>query len=200
MDQDEPQYDLDEVSHSVNGIPPTHHHCTLENFDWSGEGQEKKVRFQEILVAMQKYLKTGQGSLPNLLLIGKPGNGKTHLSVALWRWAVLRTNARSATWIHVPDFVQDVKDSYSRSYDPMDQIRDADFFVAFDDLFGVDLSEHEEGILSRAINTAYQNEACIVATTNYRLDKIQAKIHEHEISRLLKNGVIWEFEGEDRRL
>jgi DNA replication protein DnaC len=194
--------DLD-VSQAIYGIERSHYHCTLENFEW--ESEEKKEKTLDFLIQLQDRvngnLDTGQPP-PHMLCMGPPGNGKTHLSVAIYRWAVLRSNARLCHWLNVPKFCDEVKNSYDGSVlDPFDEVNDARTLLVLDDLLGRDLSAYESGtIVNRLIDTAYRNGAGLIVTTNYKLQELADRFHQHELSRILENCTVLNFKGEDRRL
>jgi DNA replication protein DnaC len=143
-----------------------------------------------------------EGKSPHLIMTGTAGTGKSHLGVGLYRWGVLRFDTIASVWLHVPSFCDRVKKSYgTRDHDPYDLIRGCDRMLVLDDIFGRDLGEHElTQILNRVIEIAHQNQVALVATTNFSVAQIRAKLHPHEVSRLFQRASVAEFDGEDCRL
>lgn len=184
------------TSPTVFGLPRSHWHCTLNNFDWSSWPQ-KEARVAEVLGGMEA------GEAPHILMTGPPGVGKTHLAVGLYRWAAAKRDLRAAHFVHVPSFCDKVKASFDEegAGDPFARVEDARFLLALDDVFGRELSPWEaRNVIPRLIGAAYRNDAALVATMNPTLEEAKDLVEYHEMSRLLQDGQIWRFEGEDRRL
>lgn len=140
----------------------------------------------------------------HLILTGPPGRGKTHLGVAAYRWMVVQVGTLLTTYLNVPTFCDKVKASYSpdsETGDPMADYNEARTLVVLDDLFGRDLSEHEaKQIVNRLLDTAYQNGVALLVTMNQSIDELQARLPQHEISRLLNHATIIPMSGKDWRL
>lgn len=182
-------------SDTVFRIPPSHHHCTLDNFDWPSE----RVRD-----AVDWFLEgVREQTAPHLILVGDQGNGKSHLSVALYRNAVLRYGTQDCWWGDVPEFSRKVKDGFDtgRSKDLLQDALEATSFVALDDVWARPLTPWElDNILFGLINSAVMNKAALVLTTNYTKDQIAGALAPHEQDRLLQNSRIITLRGRSRRL
>lgn len=182
-----------DVSQSVYLIPRSHWHCDFHGFDWTGHESKKK--------ALLDYLDRISVEPGNLVMIGPPGTGKTHISVALYRWAVLRYGAGRSMWVNVPDFCMQVKRGFDSNDDPFELVERAQYMLVLDDLYGREMSPWElDNVLYRLIDTAYRNAAHLVVTTNYTVDELEQRVNAHELSRIMNNAEIWAFKGEDKRL
>ncbi len=181
-----------DVSLSVFDIPRSHHHCTLNNFEFPSQAVRDAV--SEFLACLDR------GEAPHLLATGPPGLGKTHLAVALYRWGVLHWGTVQSAFVQVPEFFHTVKE-FSDEYDPFTDVVGAKRLLVLDDLLGRVPSPWElDNVVFRLINTAHVNCAAMVVTTNQTIDQIAQVLKPHEVSRLLQDAVHIEFSGEDRRL
>lgn len=172
---------------TVFRLPRSHWHCTLSGFQWAGV---KPASLQSHVTTFLLGLERGEA--PHLLLQGAPGIGKTHLSVASYRWAAARLGTAVVTWLNVPAFCEVVKAGYgNEGVDPWPDVEGATRLVVLDDLFGRVLSQHEASqIVYRLIDTAYRNGAAVLATMNQEVDELRALLPGHEISRLLADAII----------
>ncbi len=182
------------VSQTVFGLPRSHWACTFENFKWPSKGVQNAIA--------QWGDAAQEGKKGNLLLTGTPGNGKTHLAVALYRWGVLRWGTLLCSFIQVPEFFHTVKQTFNSpgSEDPFRDLEEAKKLVILDDILGRTPTPWElDHIIFRLINTAYTNGASLIATTNYTLDELSGILKPHEVSRLTDGVKIIRFEGKDQR-
>jgi len=175
-----------EGSWSVLGLPPSHYHAQLSNFDWDA------VHPPSLHKHIQSFLSEIQeGKNSHLLLTGSPGIGKSHIGIGVYRAAISLFGTQLATWISVPDFCQAVKISYGGGGDPFEIISQAKNLVVLDDLFGRELSGHEiSQILARLIDTCYQNDAAMFITMNPAVGELGKFLQPHEVSRILANSKI----------
>lgn len=172
---------------TVFRLPRSHWHCSLWDFNWA------LVKPDSLYHQVSTFLHGVQdGKAPHLLLTGRPGIGKSHIGVGVYRVASVVWGTAAVTWVNVPAFCEQVKRGYSRDEpDPWPDYEAATRLVVLDDLFGRDLSQHEAGqILYRLLDTAYQNGAALLATMNQDLSELPQRLAAHELSRLLASHAV----------
>lgn len=195
-----------DVSSTVYGVPKSHWECSLKNFRFPHEGA--RADLDDYLESLNERIEYREenGRMPNepptnVLMTGPTGVGKTHLSVGIYRWAVLRADLSDVRFVEVPKFCRQVRKGFDSGEDPFEKVEDVEVLLVLDDLFGEDLKPYDKNhILPRLITDAYRNKASIVSTTNLNKEEVSKKFHPHQMSRLLQNGVTWNFTGEDERL
>jgi len=173
---------------TVLGLPRSHWHCQLANFTWD---EVKPSAFQARVHQFMEEVRAGES--PHLLLTGKPGVGKSHVSVGLYRWAALEFGTQLAAWLHVPSFCLRVKEGYGQGTegDPWEMIESAQRLIVLDDLFGREYSPHEIGhIVASLIDGCYRSAAGVVVTMNSSIAELTQRLSPHERSRLLTNATI----------
>ena len=177
------------TSYTVHGLPRSHWQCHTDTFVWDA------VRPKALRPTYNTFLtEVHAGQAPHLLLMGRPGMGKTHLGVAAYREVVAEVGTAAGMWLNVPSFCDRVKSSYSKEYDPFAEYQDARRFVVLDDLFGRDLSSHEASqIVYRLLDIAYLNGAGMLVTMNQTPKELAARLPPHEISRLLAGAKLVEM-------
>ena len=173
-------------SWTILGVPRSHRHCQLSNFDWSAIlPASTQQTILEFLVGVK------QRKAPHLFLTGKPGAGKTHLSIGIYRAAALLFGTRTCCWIDSADFCRDVKQAFNDpDWAPFDAIEDARNLLVIDDLFGRALSGYDmDQSISQLIDTCYKNNAALVVTMNPDLPELAEHLAPHELSRILQNNI-----------
>ena len=102
--------------------------------------------------------------LYNLILLGPPGVGKTHLAIGLGIEAI--SHGYKVMFVSMGDLVQLLKteDITRKSQLKMKHIRDADL-VIIDDLMFMAMNQQEANLFFHLINDLY-NKACIILTSN----------------------------------
>lgn len=176
-----------ETNWTVFRLPRSHWHCQLESFAWD------TVRPKKTREAVTTFVEqTRHGAAPHLVLTGPPGSGKTHIGVGVYRALAATYGTGLVTWVNVPAFCEAVKRSYRPDEpDPWTDIEEARRCVVLDDLFGRELTPHEKDqIVTRLLDTAYQNHAAVCVTMNPSVDELKLRLPAHEISRVLAHATI----------
>lgn len=176
---------MTEGSWAILGLPRSHWHCQLENFEWSA------VRPRSLEDAVSSFVdEVLAGGDPHMILHGDPGIGKSHLGVGIYRRVVAEFGTQLATWINVPSFCDRVKESYQDQTSPWAEYREARRLVVLDDLLGRELSSHEiSQIVYRLIDTAYLNGAAVVINMNQDINEASLHLRPHEMSRILAGAI-----------
>ncbi len=186
------------------GIPPRYLHCTLDNLMfYPNEGLTNAVkaskRFAEKFPVVEK----------GLFFIGPPGIGKTHLSVALIKHAVLEKGA-TALFCDVPELLKTIRGTYNpvtrtAESDVLRPVMEADLLV-LDDLGKEKTSEWVEETINLVVNTRYNHKRATIFTSNFEEkedrtdpDSLLVRVGFRMHSRLYEMCEFVEFEGADYR-
>jgi len=145
-------------------IPPRYQKCDLDSFRTNNDSLaiavRKARRFTEGFPVVDK----------GLFFLGKPGLGKTHLSVAIVKEVIARTNAR-ALFYDVRDLLKDIRNTYnaavrSTESQVIQPVMQAELLV-LDDLGAEKTSEWVEETLNLIVNTRYNERRATIFTSNY---------------------------------
>ena len=145
-------------------IPPRYRRCDLDGFCTNTDSLIAAVR------KARKFAETFPVVDKGLFFLGKPGLGKTHLSVAILREVVRRTNAR-ALFYDVRELLKDIRNTYnpvvrSTELQVIQPVMEAELLV-LDDLGAEKTSEWVEETLNLIVNTRYNEKRITIFTSNY---------------------------------
>jgi len=134
------------------------YHKTLEQFNLSEQKSLSNKQFnqlKELLWIEQIY---------NLILLGPPGVGKTHLAIGLGIKAI--NQGYKVIFVTMGELIHTLKteEITRKSQTRMKRIRNADL-VIIDDLMFMAMNQHETNLFFHLINELYNN-ASIVLTSN----------------------------------
>ena len=155
----------------------------------------------EYLENLEAVLKDGN----NFTLLGASGTGKTHISMAIYNYAIKK--GYNVLFLTVTDYFNVIKDGYAemgyddrkRKYSEMTQrlAKEADLLI-LDDLGTSKLTEWANEQLFDLINSRVGKSTLV--TSNYSQEVIASNpILNRWFSRLRNNGVIHTIKGVDYR-
>lgn len=153
--------------------------------------------------AQKKCLSTCEGYADNfaghfaagrcLLLLGKPGTGKTHLATAI-AGRVIKRSGHTAVYRSVAGILQHVKGSYSHgaAYSEADafasMVRPS--LLVIDEVGATKPTEFEQATLFAIINARYEDQRPTIVVSNLMPEELPAILGERSVDRLREGGGI----------
>ena len=175
---------------------------TLGNYQAENEGQRKALRFcQHYVQIFDEILKTGRC----MVLIGKPGTGKTHLGAGMAN-ELLHNTSRTAVYRTVGAILQAIRSTYDKHSERseaeiLSSLTDPDLLVL--DEVGVSKeqpSDFELTTLFAIINGRYEQERPTVVISNLEASQLPAAMGDRCVDRLREGGmIVVPFEWESQR-
>lgn len=171
----------DELLLQKAGVPPAYLHCSLET--WRGVIPE----------AVETYSRQVIG---NLLILGSPGRGKTHLATGVALAALRRS--RTVAWRSVPEILAGSrKGDWGWCDKQLQALQDA-YVAVLDDLGGERGTEYDLSAIAEVVHLRHAQQRPTLATTNLTLEQLQKR--DGRIASRLASGSVVELGGRDRRL
>lgn len=171
----------------ASGIPERFKDRTLESFVANTEAQRKALDFaMEYANRFEDVARTGKSAL----FIGKPGTGKTHLSVGIALRAM--QDGHTALFTTVIRAIRRIKDSWSRDSDENETSVIESFvfpdLLVFDEV-GVQFgSETERLYLFDILNERYENRKPTILLSNLSIAEVKTFLGERAFDRLREDG------------
>jgi len=171
-----------------SGIPPRFTGKTFENF------QAVNRKAESHLAKLQAYAELVSGDDHEgrcLLMLGKVGNGKTHLGCALLAQTIRATAEFCAYWTFA-ELVRGVKGSFSKDAGYSEQDVYDDFarprLVVLDEVGIQNFTEFEQAVAYEAINARYLAEKPTVLISNLQAKDLPQCVGERVVDRLREGG------------
>lgn len=160
-------------------VPSAYDGCSFENF----ERVAGTLTALEVCKQWVKEYRAGTALRRGLHLRGKPGAGKTHLAVAMLRELVWSDHPRSAIFINVPQWLDELRESYDQG-EPPPSPSGFDILV-LDDLGAEDRSSpFTRDRIYQLLNRREQNRQLTIVTTNCSWGELAGRIGGPAASRL----------------
>ncbi|SFU97925.1 ATP-binding protein [Pseudomonas sp. OV546] len=175
---------------------------TLDNYHEEHEGQRRALKFCRHYVATFDQIRDAGRCM---VLIGKPGTGKTHLGVAMAN-ELLHKSSRTAVYRTFGAVLQAIRSTYDKSSDRTEgsilaSLISPDLLVL--DEIGVSKeqpSDFELTTLFAIINGRYEREAPTVIISNLKADELGRAMGDRCVDRLREGGlIVVPFDWESQR-
>ncbi|HDS0956583.1 TPA: ATP-binding protein [Pseudomonas putida] len=183
-------------------IPKRFEKRTLANYSAENDGQRKALSFcRHYVKVFDQIAEEGRC----MVLIGKPGTGKTHLGVAVAN-ELLHKTSRTAVYRTVGSILQAIRATYDRHSDRSEadilaSLIDPDLLVL--DEVGVSKeqpSDFELTTLFAIINGRYEQVKPTVVISNLGPEQLPVAMGERCVDRLREGGmIVVPFEWESHR-
>ena len=186
------------------GIPRRYQKCSFSTFTtYPNEDLLRAVDKAREFAADFPVVEKG------LLLIGRPGIGKTHLAVAALHEVVLRTGAR-ALYYDTRTLLSTIRSTFNpvtrtSEADVLGRVMAAELLV-LDDLGAERTTDWVEDTMNLIVNTRYNDRRPTIFTTNYHdlpdhedLDSLYVRVGFRMYSRLREMCEFLEYDGPDYR-
>lgn len=178
---------------------------SFDNFDlnWYKDDPENYEQMKQSLGAAKNYCKNFPKSKGNLLLIGKTGTGKTHISTAIAREII--DLGYDVIYDSVQNIIADFEDDkFRRGYND-DELKSEKYLecdlLIIDDLGTEFTTQVTVSCIYNLLNTRYNKGLATIISTNLSHDELARKYEDRIYSRIIGAGTrILPFVGRDKRI
>ena len=178
---------------------------SFDNFDlnWYLGDDEAYKCMKANLAAAKNYVKNFSKKKDNLLLIGKTGTGKTHISTAIAREIITLGYdvIYDSTQNIISDFESDkFRNGYSQYEPKSEKYLECDLLI-IDDLGTEFSSQFTVACLYNLLNTRLNRGLATIISTNLSSDELTQKYEDRIYSRIVGSGCrVLVFKGKDKRI
>ena len=172
----------------------------FEDFDLKYYRGEDYARMKKILDFTKNYADTFVPGAESIIMSGKTGLGKTHLSLAVADKVIRKGIAviyDSA--INILDSIENEHFSYERSREKLDSVLDTDLLI-IDDFGTENDSKFSVSMVYNIINTRLVRRKSTIISTNLGIKGISERYSGKVASRIFGEYTSIQFAGEDVRL
>ncbi len=180
-------------------IPKRYHKCGFSNFVAETTDNTYALKRAKEFFALFPFVNKG------LLFFGKPGIGKTHLSIAIIK-AIITKKGLSARFCDFRNMLIDIKTTFGTSESTSKFLEDImeTPLLLLDDIGAGRNTDWAKDILSTIVNYRYTKELPTIITTNLRFDistseSFAVNFDDRTESRIYEMCDILKMDGIDRR-
>ena len=180
------------------GLPPVFRRCSFTTLDPS---QTPEAVAQARVYA--EAVAAGTADPPGLLLLGRPGRGKSSLAAAILRQVVERTHGRySVRFWNVARGLEQQRDRFRQDDGPGEGLQEllTHRLVVLDDWAQPRLTAWVAEQFYTLIDGLWAGRKAVILTTHVPLEALRARFDEALLSRLLGMCEVVFMAGPDRRL
>lgn len=173
--------------------------CRFDNFDIDLYPEENRKKMQNIFKFCKAYAENFNDKSPNLLFIGPPGLGKTHLSLSIVNELIKK--GVSVVYAPAADILGSIEAehfSFSGETEAVDRVLNADLLL-IDDLGTEMTSQFVLSAFYNIINTRINTSKPTVISTNLSFDELEKKYSPRITSRFIGEYEMKGFAGKDIR-
>lgn len=175
-------------------ISPRMIDCKIENYDPVNDMAKANRKICQHFV--ENWTEPNAGRR-NLIMVGNPGTGKTHLGTAI-ALAVIRSYAAQALYTRADDLASYIRGSYAAgaTYSEEEAIQrfgDVPLLV-LDELGATPAKEHERSLLSRVIDMRWLNMRPTITMSNLMVAELETATDERMMDRLRDGATAMVFD------
>ncbi len=178
----------------------------IENIDLDSysfeifKNKEHKNKMINHLSYIREYFKyINENKYKNLIIFGENGLGKTYMLSALCNSLIKA--GKIVVYQSAPVLIERLKaEAFSNEETNIEEILKECDLLIIDDLGKEYISDYSISHLFNIINERYNNKKSIAISTNIHINNLHKEYGEAIQSRLIENGTLLEFNGENLRL
>lgn len=179
-------------------IPDRFINQTFDTYKVQNQGQKSA---KEIVMRFTKSIIENPQGGQSLILLGLPGNGKTHLAIACAK-ECMRSSKMTSLFTSTYKIIRNIRECWTNhdrsEKEVYDEYIKADLLI-IDEVGVQNGSENERNILFQIINDRYESNRPNIIISNLDLAGIRSFLGYRSFDRLKDNGAVVVFDWESFR-
>ncbi len=175
--------------------------CSFDNFDLEYYAESVRPTMQKVVDSCQRYVRDFSSQSKNLLFMGAPGLGKTHLSLATAE-GVARSG-RLVMYVSAPHLMDELERGKFQKDGAALEYREIIFgcdLLVIDDLGTEMVTRYTQSEVYDLVNTRLNTSRPTIINTNLGLKQIEKTYTSRVHSRIAGTYAAVEFKGQDIRI